>query len=202
MPGWIMTPLARRLKRCGFESTIYAYHDLLLPLARNAEDFSRFVAALPASVLHFVGHSLGGLLILQLLADHPDSRTGRVVLLGTPYQGSHVARALARSRLTGWLLGRSIKSGLLADRPQWTGQGELGVIAGCRAIGGGMLIAGLPRPHDGMVAVQETRVPGAADSLVLKVNHTEMLFSRAVAQQVCAFLRTGRFHHPPQRPEG
>jgi hypothetical protein len=91
--------------------------------------------------------------------------------------------------------------------PEWLASGpppgfdacELGVIAGSRGIGLGRLIApGLPRPHDGVVSVDETRVPGMADHIVLRVGHTEMLVSRAVAQQVCAFLKHGKFDrtHP------
>lgn len=193
MGPWVMIPLAGRLRRCGFSPQPFAYHDLRFTLRQNADALARFAEGLPGGQVHFVGHSLGGLLVLKALEQFPGQRVGRVLLLGTPYQGSHVARVLNRSRLSRWMLGSSIRSGLLKDRPQWSGDRELGVIAGCRNLGGGLLIPGLPRPHDGMVAVEETRVPRATDSIVLKVNHTEMLFSAEVARRACAFLKSGCF---------
>ena len=123
-------------------------------------------------------------------------RPGRVVLLGSPFAGSNAAARLEASRIGTALLGRSIREWLL-DRPQaWSGPRELGVIAGCGRIGMGRIIApDLARPNDGVVAVAETRVPGAADHLVLPVSHTAMLASRRVAEESAHFLRNGRFRH-------
>ena len=60
----------------------------------------------------------------------------------------------------------------------------------------GMLVAPeLPEPHDGAVAVEETRLPCARDHIVLPVSHSGMLLSQAVAEQAAAFLRDGRFAH-------
>ena len=68
-----------------------------------------------------------------------------------------------------------------------------GVIAGDRAFGMGRLIGPLPKPNDGTVTVAETRLPGATDHIVLPVTHLSMLWSGAVADEVIAFLRDGRF---------
>lgn len=195
MNGWLLKPLARRIERCGFRAHPFTYHDLRWPLKRNAELLARFAETLPG-LLHFVAHSLGGLVVLKALEHLPPGRAGRLVFLGTPYQGSRVAEQLASLPLTRWLLGRSVREGLLTARPRWSGAGELGVIAGDRPLGLGMIFGRPPRPHDGTVGVEETRIPGAADTLVLPVTHTEMLFSAEVAHQVCAFLRQGRFARP------
>ncbi len=195
MSGWLLKPLARRIERCGFQAHLFSYHDLRWPLSRNAELLVRFIEALPGP-LHFVAHSLGGLVVLEALGRVPPGRVGRLVFLGTPYQGCRVAEQLASSPLTRWLLGRSVLEGLLTACPRWEGAGELGVIAGDRPLGLGMIVGRPPRPHDGTVGVEETRIPGAADTLVLPVTHTEMLFSAQVAHQVCAFLRQGRFARP------
>ena len=58
---------------------------------------------------------------------------------------------------------------------------------------GRVIAPALPGPHDGVVTVDETRVPGLSDHIVLRVAHTEMLVSRAVVQQVVAFLERGKF---------
>jgi hypothetical protein len=71
---------------------------------------------------------------------------------------------------------------------------DIGVIAGDGGFGMGRVIApDLPKPHDGVIVVAETRVPGMRDHVTLRVSHTAMLLSREVVQQVCAYLKRGRF---------
>lgn len=191
--GWIMALLGRRLRRCGFHTIIFSYPSMRVPLSQNALLLSRFVAGIAAPRIHFVGHSLGGLLLLQMLAEHPEPRTGRVVLMGSPYHASYAASKLARTMLGRWLIGRSIGQWLEQKAPACPHQHEVGSIAGCLSLGIGKLLGGLPHPNDGVVAVEETRLPGTSDQIVLNVSHTGMLFSTRVARQVCAFLRQGHF---------
>ena len=68
MPGWVMALLALRLRRCGFDTRVFSYPSVRTSLAENALQLSRFVARIAAPRIHFVGHSLGGLLVLQMLA--------------------------------------------------------------------------------------------------------------------------------------
>jgi hypothetical protein len=92
------------------------------------------------------------------------------------------------------LLGRCMSAWLAQPREGVSRDIDLGVIAGNGGVGLGCVIArGLPRPHDGVIAVEETRVPGMHDHIILPVSHTAMLMSRPVASQVCAFLKHGRF---------
>jgi len=93
-------------------------------------------------------------------------------------------------------LGRSMIEWIDAVSPVAGGDSEIGVIAGRLPMGLGRIVApGLPLPNDGAVTVEETQLPGARDSVVLDVSHSGMLVSRAVAQQVCAFLRDGAFQY-------
>ncbi len=197
MTGLEMALLRRRLRRCGFLPCQFSYPTVRAPVVENAARLHGFLQRVSAPVVHFVGHSLGGLVIRRFFHDHPPRRPGRIVTLGTPHQGSMVARRLARH---GWgrrLLGRSIEGGLLGDLPPWSGTRELGVIAGNRNLGVGLLMPGLARPNDGTVAVAETRLPEAADHVVLPASHMGLLISSAVAQLTCVFLRTGRFLRGP-----
>jgi len=195
MRGWVMAWWAWRLRRAGFRTVAFSYPSLRASLTDNALALARFVAHLDAPQIHFVGHSLGGLVIWQMLATHADARTGRVVLAGSPYQGSYTASKLARRELGRRLIGASVLQWLEQAAPHLDQQYEIGVIAGSKCIGLGRLVGGLPEPSDGAVSVAETPVPGLSDQIVLGVSHSGMLISPQVARQTSAFLRHGNFLH-------
>ena len=192
--GVAMALIRRRLARSGFRAVSFSYPSVRLGLAENAERLAAFCRGLQSPRVHLVGHSLGGLIALGALDGVPGC--GRIVTLGTPYAGSHAAKRLARLPGGRAALGRSMPEWLEAARPSLDGRAEIGVIAGRRPLGLGCLVApDLPRPCDGVVSVEETRLPGMRDHVVLDVSHSGMLVSRAVARQIGAFLRDGCFMH-------
>lgn len=193
MTGLELRPLAGRLRRCGFAPVVFSYRSLRRSPAQNAEYLARFIQRQQAETIHLVGHSLGGLVILQALQDHPGLINGRILLLGSPVQGSAVAGRLHRYPLTRWLVGRSAERGLLGDGPRWQGPQDLGVIAGTLPLGIGRVVGGLPGGSDGTVAVAETVLEGAQDTLTLHTTHMGLVFSRPVATAVCRFLQQGGF---------
>lgn len=191
--GVVMTPLRRRIARCGYRAVSYSYPSMRLTLAENAERLAQFCRSLDAAKFHFVGHSLGGLVVLGMLERAPELHAGRIVLAGVPFSGSFAAQRLARLPGGRAALGRSIPEWLTGEKTGW-GRHDIGVIAGSIPIGLGRLVApDLPRPNDGVVCVAETRLPAMREQIVLNVNHTGMLLSAAVARQICAFLRHGAF---------
>lgn len=197
MTGHDMFVLRMRLRKAGFATAHFSYRTVKRGIEANASELNGFLRRLDAPLVHLVGHSLGGLVIRRLLADFPEQRPGRVVTLGTPHNGSLIARRMQDAALGRWLLGRSREGALLGGLPPWPEGRELGVIAGTVSVGASLLIPGmvrqLPRPNDGTVAVAETRLEGLADHICLPVSHTALLFSRPVADQVVAFLRDGHF---------
>ena len=195
LTGLEMSLLRRRLRRCGFNPVQFTYPTVRCSLADNARRLQRFVSRLDAGTVHFVAHSLGGLLLRQFFHDYPRQRLGRVVTLGTPHAGSAAALRLAQQRIGRLLLGKSLDHGLRGDVPAWSGEREIGVIAGDLGLGLGRLL-GLAGPNDGAVLLSETRLPEMTDYRVFHTSHTGLLFSSEVAQASCAFLRKGRF--PPQ----
>lgn len=196
MTGVDMLILKLRLRSAGFDPYVFRYPSLRRAPAQNAERLRVFVEGVPGDVVHFVGHSLGGLVLLQLFANDPPSRPGRVVLLASPVRGSAAAGAYASMPLLRPFLGRSLPGGLAGDGPTWTADRELGTIAGTQGIGMGRLTGRLPRPNDGTVAVEETRIEGAADTLLVPHSHVGVLGSKRVADAVATFLREGRFPLP------
>jgi pimeloyl-ACP methyl ester carboxylesterase len=196
MTGLEMAPLRRRLRDCGYTVRPFAYHSLWRSPAENAQRLARFVDGLDAEVVHFVAHSLGGLVLMHLFEQAPLQRPGRVLMLGTPVLGSASARHVANWPLfRRLLLGRSLERGLLGGAPGWQGARELGMVAGTRGgLGLGTLFgAPLTAPHDGTVSVQETRTAWIGEHLSVPHGHFGMLYSPAVAEAVCRFLRGGTF---------
>ncbi len=196
--SWVMGLMGKRLRRCGFQSAFFSYPSMSSSLSENASLLARFTAGIISSRLHFIGHSLGGLLILQMLDEFPQPRLGRIILAGSPYTACSVGRKLSRRGPGRYILGRSMLQWLdrldeaaATRNPPY----ELGVIAGCRSVGAGRLITRLPGPNDGVVTVEETRVPNARDEIVLNVGHSEMLVSTELVRQACTFLRHGHFLH-------
>jgi pimeloyl-ACP methyl ester carboxylesterase len=164
-------------------------------ISDSAQALGKFLSQQRADTLHLVGHSLGGLVILKLFqsggAQFPP---GRIVLLGSPLQGSRAAQNLARLPFGKKIMGRGVHEELLTERQRrWTGQRELGVIAGSVGIGLGRLVGVRGAPSDGTIFVEETRLPGISHHLVLRISHTALPFSSVVARQTAAFLSDGVF---------
>jgi pimeloyl-ACP methyl ester carboxylesterase len=195
MNGAAMLPLGWLISRCGFDVARFSYASIGDGLEYNADRLASLCREHGTKPLHLVGHSLGGLLILAALNRNKDLKARRVVLIGSPYAGITAAVALARSPIGEKMLGRTLNDWMRMPRPSIPNRVELGVIAGNVPFGLGRLVAPLPKPNDGVVRVEETRVPGAKDVIVLRINHTGMLVSPAVARATCAFLRNGTFRH-------
>lgn len=190
--AWSLGLLARRLRRAGFATRRFRYRTTRDGLQRHARALRGFIGAPGPGPLHFVAHSLGGLVTLRMLADAAELPEGRIVLLGSPLQGSAVARKTARIPGGCRLLGAALTVLESGFRSLPAGR-ETGMIAGSRALGLGLLVGGAGGRGDGTVALRETRLEGLKDHVVLPVTHTGMLFSRKVAEHAIEFLRTGRF---------
>ena len=187
--------LRRRVEAEGFATQRFHYHSFLRSVDENALLLADFLKGIATERLHLVGHSLGGMVILRMFERGVTLPPGRVVFMGAPVRGSLAAVNL-QERGLGFLLGRSGPEGLtLPHEAAWKAPRELGVIAGTRAFSINPFQPNIQPPHDGVVSVEETRISGAMDSIELHLAHTTMLFSNQLAEQVSAFLKTGRFRH-------
>jgi pimeloyl-ACP methyl ester carboxylesterase len=187
--------LRRKFEReYSYDACTFSYRSIAVPMATHVAELREFARSLKTERLHFVGHSLGGIVVLRLLESTDDLPNGRAVLLGSPLQGSRAALGLRKIPFGTALLGHAINNDVLASGTRtWSGRRDVGVIAGSSGRGLGRLLADLPGEHDGTVLVEETKLPGAKDHLTLPVSHTGLLFSNAVARQADYFLRTGEF---------
>jgi pimeloyl-ACP methyl ester carboxylesterase len=194
--GITMSLIRRRLERSGYRVFAYSYPSVRLAFAENTARLARYLRDVGALRSHFVGHSLGGLIVLRMLEETPDVVPGRIVLAGTPVAGSHAARKLVCLPGGRAALGLSMVEWMEPGRLALPRDCEIGVIAGSLPVGAGRIVApDLPAPHDGAVSVGETRLPGMRDHIVLNVSHSGMLLSRAVRHQIETFLRDGAFEH-------
>lgn len=149
-----------------------------------------------AGRVHFVGHSMGGILVRQYLATRALPQLGRVVTIGAPHRGSELVDRLRRLPPFAWINGPAgFQLGTDADSLPLQlppASYPLGCIAGTRSYNPfySALIAG---PDDGKVSVTSAQLEGMRDFVVLPVNHTFMMRDARVIAQTVQFLREGRF---------
>lgn len=192
----VMAPLAAAIRRAGFGATGWSYASTGLDLDDNAALLLRRIAAMAAVEVHLVAHSYGGIVALAAATAHAASaapRIGRIVLLGSPVGGCAAGSSAARNGRWRRILGKSARvweEGLPVAVPAGL---EVGSIAGTSRLSLSGAVTNHRVPNDGLIRVDETRIPGLADHLALPTSHSTMLVSPMVARQVVHFLREGRF---------
>ncbi len=203
--GLARTPASMEKAATAFEKSGYVVANVkypsrkfpieeLAPLAIEAG-----VEKCPAdSVIHFVTHSLGGILVRYYLEDHEISNLGRVLMLAPPNQGSEVVDRLRHFpgfKLINGPAGLQLGTGE-DSVPLMLGPVDyaVGVIAGTRTFNP-ILSQYLPNPDDGKVSVENTKVEGMTDFVVVPVAHPFIMKSPVVIDQAISFIKTGRFAH-------
>lgn len=194
VPGVVMSPLGARLAQAGFRCHRFSYFGRARPLEAHAERLARFARSIGPQPMHFLGHSMGGRVVMEALEGDRSLPAGRVLLLGTPARGCMAGRRLAHHAAGRWFLGESEELWRESDRhARWTRPEPLGVIAGTLPLGLGRVLGRLPGVNDGVVRLEETEVEGMAVRAVMRIGHSAMLVSSRVAAQAAAFLNTGTF---------
>ncbi len=195
-----MDKAAAAFEESGYEVANVGYPSRKLPIEELAPlAIEAGLEQCPSdSVIHFVTHSLGGILIRYYLEQQDIPNLGRVLMLAPPNQGSEVVDAIGRfpgykaiNGPAGLQLGTNEDSVPLALGPV---DYEVGVIAGTRTINL-LLSQYLSNPDDGKVSVENTKVEGMADFIAVPSSHPFIMKSPVVIEQAITFIRTGQFVH-------
>ncbi len=221
LASWAMKRFETALRRDGFRVLNLSYPSRHVPLEELAAHWlpgalQATGAGLPVR-LHFVTHSMGGIVLRAYLRAHPLVTPGNVVMLAPPNAGSEVVDRLSRFPPFRWFTGvNGARLGTAADSfPRILGPwrartdsitstrsgpaaeadaGRLGIIAGDRTFNP-LFSSWIAGPNDGKVSVASTRLDGMDDFLVLHHSHTWLQWHRETIHHVRTFLHTGRFDH-------
>ena len=190
------------LRKEGYQVVNLTYPSTRWTVERLSEDYlaKLLEQRVPtnAARIHFVCHSLGGIVLRNYLATHQVANLGRVVMFAPPNHGSEIVDGLNRRGLLRVLLGPALlELGTGPDSlPNRLGPArfDCGIIAGNRVVNP-ILARRLTGPGDGKVTVESTRLDGMKDLLVVRGSHTWLMWQPENLRQTLCFLQSGGFNH-------
>jgi triacylglycerol lipase len=196
----IMKRIEWALEREGYQVINWGYPSRDDTIEEHAAKLDRLVRSIHSNrTIHFVGFSLGGLVVRYYLTHYELPPAGRFVMIAPPNHGSERADQLYPYRWFRWLYGTHSTEQLCASNRQFYEEMgrppiEFGIIAGGRGDGRGFSRR-LEGDDDGTVTVESAKLSGSADFILLPHMHTVLLLVPETSRQVAVFLQSGRFDH-------
>lgn len=186
MSRWSFFSIAKALKNQGYKVYRFGYKTTRKPFEFNKQKLQAFINSRAEQTVHLVVHSMGGILSMRTL---PTIRkAGKLVMLGTPVNGSQAAKAMSKKNWGAWLLNHAVEplsNGVIETEVLR----ESCMIAGTsNSIGISKLVTKLPEPNDGTVALSETQAQWINQHTTEKTNHFRLLFHKNVKIKISHFL--------------
>ncbi|MDV7106284.1 triacylglycerol lipase [Vibrio sp. TH_r3] len=194
MHGLIMKPLANRLKKEGFDVEVISYNSRNINIELVFDKIQHALHSSKRNIL--VGHSLGGLLALSFLECKKPSIdvVSHLVTLASPLNGASIAQRLVELKCRK-ILGNSFLYGLKPEYRAWNGAQKIGSIAGYLPLGLRPVLLADKEMSDGTVSLNETKLQGMSDHIMLNCSHTSIIYSSKTVQQIKAFILHDKFSH-------
>ncbi len=194
---FLFRDMERALRAAGFDAVAVSYPSLTRDIAGHADQIEHLLeSARDVEKVSFVSHSLGGLVVREVLnrngAWRDELALGRVVMIAPPNQGSELAESVADLPPYHWIGGPAASE--IAAGPPFapvSPEIEVAIIAGGTDGGNGFNPL-LSENNDGVVTVSETRLPGARDHIVVRALHTVIAGDPQTIAATRKFLETGR----------
>jgi pimeloyl-ACP methyl ester carboxylesterase len=199
-----MSPIAKYLEEeGGYTAVNVTYPSTRQSIADHAASLAKVVGSLEGiEEIHFVGFSMGNIVIRHYLADQTageadrrvDPRVKRFVMLGPPNNGSVAATSFGQNPLVQTVLGKPGQE--LGREWVWLEQNlgtppcPFAIVAGGRGDDKGFNPM-LPGDDDGLVTVASTRLPGASDFLLVPTLHVLLPLDPKVMRYTLSFLQNG-----------
>ena len=195
-----MRPIKKALEKNCFSTFNLNYPSRKKPIEELSEfvleKINRNFSDTPVHTLHFVTHSMGGIILRQIMKLSPLPNLGRVVMLGPPNQGSEIIDRLGPFKLIPLINGPAcLQLGTSSDgfiQSLGPVKFDLGVIAGNRSINPFLSFL-IPGVDDGKVSVERTKVEGMNDFLEVPRSHSFMMGNQTIQKETIYFLKNGHF---------
>lgn len=186
MSRWSLIAIAWNLRKKGFKVYKFKYKTTRKPFEFNMQKLQAYVNSVSEETVHIVAHSMGGILTMRSLP--AIRKQGKLVMLGSPVNGSQAAKAMAHKKWTAWMLKYAqepLENGVVNP----TVFRYSGMIAGTsNGIGISKIVTRLPEPNDGTVALKETQADWINEHTTVNTNHFRMLFHKQVKTKIRDFL--------------
>ena len=200
-PSMHMQKLTQYLKKKGFDTININYPSTQHSIEELVDIIYKKICQKTKETkpIHFIGYSLGGILVRAIIEKYTPENLGRVVQLAPPNKGSEVADFFKNNWIYKKIFGPAgqqltTESPFLRSLPADVSY-ELGVIAGCATLGPISSFLLIKNANDGKVSVENTKINGMKDHLIIRASHTLFPLRKKVMEQTVRFLETGSFDH-------